>query len=359
MAESDWSACPHEILVQYYFDNKAADATCKAWHDAMLGVAEFLAEIPVCDGPIGCQTPLLHKFPNLLTVKIVQADDIQHDDIRQRTMTLPLSCTYLTLGQFRHAGTVSPLDQLSTLQELHFQTAWHPMISFASLTSLKKLLVLTVAGDPQERENVMVTGSIVDLPRGITQLQFRHCSFHDASAQPPQLWSPIYLSFASEASHHFSALQYLDLSSLAVDVWGNFADMRDLVTLVLEGSTVWVTADLTFLHAAPALHTLNIHKATLKCQHSLFGISHVLAAASSLKHLDVTHCLDLLIRYTEILQASAQLTALICSHCDLMLLILTTSKLLYTALRPEILCRPRKSLCQRSCLICALIGLYT
>lgn len=44
MAESDWSACPLEILVQCfatqadYFDNKAADATCKAWHDAMLEV---------------------------------------------------------------------------------------------------------------------------------------------------------------------------------------------------------------------------------------------------------------------------------------------------------------------------------
>ncbi len=70
------------------------------------------------------------------------------------------------------------------------------------------------------------------------------------------------------------------------------------------------------MHAAPALHTLSIRKATLKCQHSLFGISHVLAAASSLKHLDVTDCLDLLIRYAEILQASAQLTALICSHRD-------------------------------------------
>ncbi len=116
------------------------------------------------------------------------------------------------------------------------------MISFASLAILKKLLVLTVAGDLQKTENVMVIGSIVDLPRGITQLQFRHCSFHDASAQPPHLWSPIHLSFASEASKHFSALQYLDLSYLAVDVRGNFADMRDLITLVLEGSTVWVTA---------------------------------------------------------------------------------------------------------------------
>ncbi len=35
------------------------------------------------------------------------------------------------------------------------------MISFASLTSLKKLLVLTVAGGPQEEENVLITGSIV------------------------------------------------------------------------------------------------------------------------------------------------------------------------------------------------------
>ena len=92
--------------------------------------------------------------------------------------------------------------------------------------------------------------------------------------------------------------------------------MSDLHTLVLEGSTVWITADLTFLHAAQALHTLNIRKATLKCLHSLFGISHLLAASPSLKHLHVTDCLDLLIRSAEFLQASAQLSAFICSHCD-------------------------------------------
>ncbi len=283
----------------------------------MLGVNELLTDISVCDGPLRNQTHLLHNFPNLRTIKMIQAADAtQPYDTRQQAISLPLSCTCLMLGQFRYPGTFWPLDKLSDLQELHIQTAWYPMISFASLRSLKKLLVLTVAGGPQENETVIITGSIVDLPRDITQLQFRHCSFHDASAQPPHLCSPIYLSFASEASKHFSALQYLDLSYLAVDVRGNFADMRDLVTLVLEGSTVWVTADLAFSHAAPALHTLSICKATLKCQHSLFGISHVLAAASSLKHLDVTDCLDLLIRYAETLQASAQLTALICSHCD-------------------------------------------
>ncbi|KAL0032965.1 hypothetical protein WJX77_008624 [Trebouxia sp. C0004] len=45
MAESDWSACPREILYQCfaiqtdYYDNKPADLTCRAWHDEMLGVA--------------------------------------------------------------------------------------------------------------------------------------------------------------------------------------------------------------------------------------------------------------------------------------------------------------------------------
>ncbi len=92
--------------------------------------------------------------------------------------------------------------------------------------------------------------------------------------------------------------------------------MSDLHTLVLEGSTVWITADLTFLHAAQALHTLNIRKATLKCHQSLYGISHLLAASPSMKWLHVTDCLDLLIRSAECLQASAQLSALICPPCD-------------------------------------------
>jgi len=62
MAESDWQACPREILVQCfatqadYFDNNSADATCKAWHDAMLGVTELLTDISVCDGPVSNQT---------------------------------------------------------------------------------------------------------------------------------------------------------------------------------------------------------------------------------------------------------------------------------------------------------------
>ena len=52
MAESDWQACPREILIQCfasqadYFDNNSADATCKAWHDAMLGVTYLSVMAP-------------------------------------------------------------------------------------------------------------------------------------------------------------------------------------------------------------------------------------------------------------------------------------------------------------------------
>ena len=304
MAESDWQACPREILVQCfatqadYFDNSSADATCKAWHDAMLGVTELLTDISVCDGPVSNQTHLLHNFPNLQTIKIVHAaGPTQQYGDRQQASIFPFM--YQMLWHFRQ---VVKQNKLSNLQELHIQTACRPTISLTSLTSLKKLLVLTVAGGEQEEETVYIMGRI---------------EVHTL-AWPANLWSatPLSLHFTPEASKHLRALQHLDLSNLAVDLRGSFADMSDLHTLVLEGSTVWVTADLTFLHAAQALHTLNICKATLKCHESLIGISHLLAASPSMKQLDVTDCLDLLIRSAEYLQASAQLSALICSHCD-------------------------------------------
>ena len=310
MAESDWQACPREFLVQCfatqadYFDNNSADATCKAWHDAMLGVTELLTAISVCGGPVSNQTHLLHNFPNLQTIKIAHAagPTQQNGNMQHRI-----------LGHFCQ---VVEQKKLSNLQELHIQTACCIMTPLTSLTSLKELLVLTVAGGEQEEEAAYIMGRIVDLPRGITQLRFRHCKF--LSAGPVDVWSatPLSLRFKPEASKHLSALQHLDLSYLAVDLQGNFADMNDLHTLVLEGSTVWVTADLTFLHAAQALHTLNIRKATLKCHQSVFGISHLLAASPSMKRLDVTDCLDLLIRSAECLQASTQLSALSCSLYD-------------------------------------------
>ena len=324
MAESDWQACPREILIQCfatqadYFDNNSADAACKAWHDAMLGVTELLTNISVSDGPVSNQTRLLHNFPNLQTIKIVYvAGSTQPYGNRQEVRVVPFM-----LWMLGHFCQIVKQNKLSNLRELHIQTACHPMMSLDSFTSLKKLLVLTVAGGEQEGETVYIIDHIVDLPRAITQLRFRHCKFKSApSAGLHNFWSltPAFsgsLRLTPEASKHLRALQHLDLSYLAVDLRGNFADMNDLHTLVLEESTVWVTPDLAFLRAAQALHTLNIRKATLKCHQSLIGISHLLAASPSMKRLDVTDCLDLLIRSGEYLQASAQLSALICSHCD-------------------------------------------
>ena len=322
MAESDWQACPREILLQCfatqadYFDNNSADAACKAWHDAMLGVTELLTDISVYDGPVSNQTRLLHNFPNLQTIKIVHAAGPTPPHGNRQQVSV-FAVKYWMSGHFCQ---IVKQNKLSNLQELHIQTACHPLMSLASFTSLKKLLVLTVAGGEQEEETVYITGHMVDLPRAITQLRFRHCKFVSApSAGADNSWSFAFSSSLQpkpEGSKHLRALQHLDLSYLAVDFRGNFADMNDLHTLVLEESTVQVTPDLAFLHAAQALHTLNIRKATLTCDQSLFGISHLLAASPSMKQLDVTDCLDLLIRSEEYLQASAQLSALICSHCD-------------------------------------------
>ncbi|DBB01992.1 TPA: hypothetical protein ACH3X1_000577 [Trebouxia sp. C0004] len=171
-----------------------------------------------CDGPIRSQPHLLHNFPNLQTIKIVQAAGA----IQRYGNKI---CMYRML---RHFGHIAMQNKLSYLQELHIQTACRPMMSLASLTSLKKLPVLTGAGGAQAEENLYIMGRIMNLPRGITQLRFRHCRFDsDPSAGPADFWSstPLSLLFTLEASKHLRALQHLDLSYLAVDLRGNSANM--------------------------------------------------------------------------------------------------------------------------------------
>ena len=337
MAGSSWSACPLEILVQCFatqadftLSNVSADATCKAWQDALLAVADLITDMSVCNGPLSNQTHLLHKLPNLQTIKIIQAagfiegSDFHRGSLnnrrhsQQQAVRLPTSCTCLIMEEWQLAGNLD----LSNLQELHIQAARLPLISFAGLASLQKLLVLKIVGGHERGKNALVTGSIVDLPKGLTQLQLRHCNFSEWVALPEPIanfWSlpPLCLRFGPEASKHLMALQHLELSYLGVDLRGEFADMSDLHTLVLEGSTVQITTDLTFLHAAKALHTLNLSKATFTCQNPHVRVSHILAAIPTLKHLNVTHCMH--VSLPEYLQANNQLSALVFprrDYCD-------------------------------------------
>ena len=183
MAGSSWSACPREILVQCFttqadnLDNVSANATCKAWHDALLAAAELITAMSVCDGPLSNQTRLLHNFPNLQTVKIVMAavaskgSDFHTDSpnngqhSQQQAVWLPISCTCLIMEDFSNAGSS---ENLSNLQEVHIQAARMPLMSFASLGSLQNLLALTIAGGREPGQNALITGSIVNLPKGLT-----------------------------------------------------------------------------------------------------------------------------------------------------------------------------------------------
>ena len=310
MAGSSWSACPREILVQCFttqadnLDNVSANATCKAWHDALLAAAELITAMSVCDGPLSNQTRLLHNFPNLQTVKIVMAavaskgSDFHTDSpnngqhSQQQAVWLPISCTCLIMEDFSNAGSS---ENLSNLQEVHIQAARMPLMSFASLGSLHNLLALTIAGGNEPGQKALISGSIVDLPKGLTYLKLRHCTFSEWAALPELIANlslpPLCLRFGPEATKHLTALHHLELSYLDVDFRGKFADMSNLHTLVLEGSIVQFTAELTFLHAAKALHTLNLSKARCRWQDPYFKIGHILAAVPSLKHLDVTHCM--------------------------------------------------------------------
>ncbi len=338
MAGSSWSACPREILVQCfatqadYLDNVSADATCKAWHDALLAAADLITDMSVCDGPLSNQTHLLHKFPNLQTIKIVMAagstegfdfhtdspNNGQHS--QQQAVWLPTSCTCLIMEDFSNAGSS---ENLSNLQEVRIQAARMPLMSFASLGSLQNLLVLTIAGGREPGQNALITGSIVDLPKGLTQLKLTHCNFSEWVALPEPIahWSlpPLCLRFGPEASKHLMALQHLELSYLGVDLRGKFADMSNLHMLVLEGSAVQFTADLTFLYAAKALHTLNLSKASFTWQHPQMelDVGQILAALPNLKHLEVTDCVH--ISLPEYLEANSQLSTLVFwqrDYCD-------------------------------------------
>ena len=239
---------------------------------------------------------------------------------QQQAVWLPISCTCLIMEDFSNAGSS---ENLSNLQEVHIQAARMPLMSFASLGSLQNLLALTIAGGREPGQNALITGSILDLPKGLTQLKLRHCNFSEWIALPEPMATlsllPLCLRFGPEASKHLTALKHLELSYLGVDFPGKFADMSNLHMLVLEGSDVQFTAELSFLHAAKALHTLNLSKATIISQHAQMEpeVRQVLATLPSLKHLEVTHCVH--ISLTEYLKANSQLSTLVFwqhNYCD-------------------------------------------
>ncbi len=215
---------------------------------------------------------------------------------------------------------------LSNLQEVHIQAARMPLMSFASLGSLHNLLALTIAGGHESGQKALITGSIVDLPEGLTQLKLRHCNFSEGVALPEPIanWSlvPLCLRFGPEASMHLMALQHLKLSYLGVDFQGKFADMNNLHTLVLERSLVQFTRHVTFLRAAKALHTLNLSKARCTLQDAVMEpeVRQVQATLPSLKHLEVTHRVR--VSLPEYLWANSQLSTLVFwqhNYCDLLL----------------------------------------
>lgn len=330
MAGSSWSACPREILVQCfatqadYVDNVSADATCKAWHDALLAAAELITDMSVCDGPLSNQTHFLRRFPNLQSINIgMAAGSIEGSDFhtdfpnsgqhsQQQAVWLPTSCTRLIVEDFSNSGSSK---NLSSLQEVRIQAARTLSMSFASLGSLQNLLALTIAGGREPGQHALIAGSIVDLPKGLTQLDLRHCNFSEWVALPEPMATlsllPLCLRFGPEASKHLTSLKHLELSYLGVDFRGKFADMSNLHTLVLEGSDVRFTTDLTFLHAANALHTLNLSKATIISPYAQMEpkVRQVLANLPSLKHLEVTHRVH--ISLPEYLKANSQLSTLV------------------------------------------------